>query len=311
MVMKNNPSATEADSLSEYRNPKIAIIYWPKPLLVARGLVQMGLAFGKCYGLCYIDNLLECSESMLQVLNDVLCAANGIQINLSARIKPAIDIKFIERNCSNKDQQQSQRQQSQQGQDEAVVHPINQMHSPTLPDKSVLAYMKNLESHMKHVQQQQATSHRAMPNAEEFDRLVQWPGDKTIFAAHSEETHEEIHEGHHLFPTRSPPSPSVIALLHIHIGGPLLPHFTPTSCSCIALLKHYTFHSGPLLPHLTPTSCSCIALLKHCTFHSGFRVAKCSVCAETLSQVAPPPSLDTHIMLMPRPSEALHFSQWV
>ncbi|CAJ1953253.1 unnamed protein product [Sphenostylis stenocarpa] len=60
-------TATEADSLAEYRIPKIAAIYSRKPLLVARRLVQTGLAFGKWFGLRYIDTLLDRSESMFQV----------------------------------------------------------------------------------------------------------------------------------------------------------------------------------------------------------------------------------------------------
>ncbi|WVZ13436.1 hypothetical protein V8G54_011002 [Vigna mungo] len=60
-------SATEADSLAEYRIPKIAAIYGRKPLLVARRLVQTGLAFGKWFGLRYIDSLLDRSETMFQV----------------------------------------------------------------------------------------------------------------------------------------------------------------------------------------------------------------------------------------------------
>ena len=97
-----------------------------------------------------------------------------------------------------------------------MVHPGNQLPSPTVPDMSMLDYMKNLESHMKHVQHQQAANYRAMvslngsfhsyalhhsgqstsvwPSAEEFNHLVQWPGDETVFAAHSEENHEENHD---------------------------------------------------------------------------------------------------------------------
>ncbi|KAK7377888.1 hypothetical protein VNO80_03321 [Phaseolus coccineus] len=76
---------------------------------------------------------------------------------------------------------------------------------------------ERLESQMKHVQHQQVANHKAMvslngsfhsyalhhsgqrtsvwPTAEEFDHLVHWPGDKTVFAAYSEENHEEIHDG--------------------------------------------------------------------------------------------------------------------
>jgi len=142
-----------------------------------------------------------------------LCAANGIQVNLSTRIRPPIDKKFIQRNCSEKDQQQLQRQQSQQGQDQPVEPPINQLHSPIVLEMNMLDYIKNLESHMKHVQMQQAANHRAMVSlnasfhsyalhhsaeskwyAEEFDHLVKWTGDETVLAAQSEESHEEIHD---------------------------------------------------------------------------------------------------------------------
>lgn len=68
-------SATEADSLAEYRISKIAAIYGRKPLLVARRLVQTGLAFGKWFGLRYIDSLLDRSETMFQVsLRSFYCA---------------------------------------------------------------------------------------------------------------------------------------------------------------------------------------------------------------------------------------------
>ena len=107
-----------------------------------------------------------------------------------------------------------------------MVHPINQLQSPTTPNRSMLHYMKNLESHMKLVQQQQATNHKAMaslngsfhlyalqhssqstwiwPSVEEFDSLAQWPGDKTVFAAHSEENHAKTVLEVNLFLTRSP-----------------------------------------------------------------------------------------------------------
>ncbi|KAK7356860.1 hypothetical protein VNO80_16140 [Phaseolus coccineus] len=87
----------------------------------------------------------------------------------------------------------------------------------TLISDSIHHFVRQQESHIKHVQQQQAANHRAMvslngsfhsyalqhsgqstsvwPNAKEFDRLVQWPGDKIVFVAHSEDTHEEIHDG--------------------------------------------------------------------------------------------------------------------
>lgn len=60
-------SATEADSLAEYSVSKIAAIYYRKPLVVARRLFQTGLAFGKWFGLRYVDGLLERSDDMFQV----------------------------------------------------------------------------------------------------------------------------------------------------------------------------------------------------------------------------------------------------
>lgn len=60
-------SAKEADSLAEYSISKIAAIYYRKPLLVARRLVQTGLAFGKWFGLRYLDALFDRSDDMFQV----------------------------------------------------------------------------------------------------------------------------------------------------------------------------------------------------------------------------------------------------
>ena len=60
-------SATEADSLTEYRVSKIAAIYYRKPLLVARRLVQTGIAFGNWFALRYADALMDRSDEMFQV----------------------------------------------------------------------------------------------------------------------------------------------------------------------------------------------------------------------------------------------------
>ncbi|KAG4921566.1 hypothetical protein JHK86_050379 [Glycine max] len=69
-------SVTKADSLGEYQIPKIAAVCSRKPLLVARRLVQTSIAFGKWFGLRYIDTLLDRSESMFQ---DRECkVANGL-----------------------------------------------------------------------------------------------------------------------------------------------------------------------------------------------------------------------------------------
>ncbi|RZB52205.1 Protein NETWORKED 1D isoform B [Glycine soja] len=69
-------SVTKVDSLGEYQIPKIAAVCSRKPLLVARRLVQTSIAFGKWFGLRYIDTLLDRSESMFQ---DRECkVANGL-----------------------------------------------------------------------------------------------------------------------------------------------------------------------------------------------------------------------------------------
>ncbi|ESW13193.1 hypothetical protein PHAVU_008G175400 [Phaseolus vulgaris] len=123
------------------------------------------LSMGKCYiVLCLLKQYEVDVETLISnsIHHFVLQQANGIQINISTRIRPPMDKKFIQRNCSNKDQQQSQGQQSEEGEDEAVVPPINQLHSPTVPEMNMVDYMKNLESHMKHIQMEQATNHIAM-----------------------------------------------------------------------------------------------------------------------------------------------------
>ncbi|XP_014512820.1 uncharacterized aarF domain-containing protein kinase At1g71810, chloroplastic [Vigna radiata var. radiata] len=89
-------SATEADSLAEYRISKIAAIYGRKPLLVARRLVQTGLAFGKWFGLRYIDSLLDRSETMFQVraaeLRKILVELGPAYIKIAQAISSRADL---------------------------------------------------------------------------------------------------------------------------------------------------------------------------------------------------------------------------
>ncbi|KAL5173527.1 putative aarF domain-containing protein kinase, chloroplastic [Glycine soja] len=89
-------SATEADSLGEYRIPKIAAVYSRKPLLVARRLVQTGVAFGKWFGLRYIDTLLDRSESMFQVraaeLRKILVELGPAYIKIAQAISSRADL---------------------------------------------------------------------------------------------------------------------------------------------------------------------------------------------------------------------------
>ncbi|KAG4941529.1 hypothetical protein JHK87_045400 [Glycine soja] len=89
-------SATEADSLGEYRIPKIAAVYSRKPMLVARRLVQTGVAFGKWFGLRYIDTLLDRSESMFQVraaeLRKILVELGPAYIKIAQAISSRADL---------------------------------------------------------------------------------------------------------------------------------------------------------------------------------------------------------------------------
>ncbi|XP_027336230.1 uncharacterized aarF domain-containing protein kinase At1g71810, chloroplastic isoform X2 [Abrus precatorius] len=89
-------SVTEADSLAEYRISKIAAIYSRKPLLVARRLVQTGIAFGKWFGLRYFDSLLDRSESMFQVraaeLRKILVELGPAYIKIAQAISSRADL---------------------------------------------------------------------------------------------------------------------------------------------------------------------------------------------------------------------------
>ncbi|KAK7271001.1 hypothetical protein RJT34_26571 [Clitoria ternatea] len=89
-------SATEADSLAEYRISKIAAIYSRKPLLVARRLVQTGVAFGKWFGLRYLDSLMDRSESMFQVraaaLRKILVELGPAYIKIAQAISSRADL---------------------------------------------------------------------------------------------------------------------------------------------------------------------------------------------------------------------------
>ncbi|XP_020224832.1 uncharacterized aarF domain-containing protein kinase At1g71810, chloroplastic [Cajanus cajan] len=89
-------SATEADSLAEYRIPKIAAIYSRKPLLVARRLLQTGIAFSKWFGLRYVDTLLDRSESMFQVraaeLRKILVELGPAYIKIAQAISSRADL---------------------------------------------------------------------------------------------------------------------------------------------------------------------------------------------------------------------------
>jgi len=60
-------SATEAETLEEYSISKIATIYYRKPIVVARRLIQTGIAFGKWFGLRFLDKQFDRADEMFEV----------------------------------------------------------------------------------------------------------------------------------------------------------------------------------------------------------------------------------------------------
>ncbi|XP_061371389.1 uncharacterized aarF domain-containing protein kinase At1g71810, chloroplastic-like [Gastrolobium bilobum] len=89
-------SATEADSLAEYRISKIAAIYYRKPLVVARRLLQTGFAFGKWFGLRYLDTLFDRSDEMFEVraaeLRRILVELGPAYIKIAQAISSRADL---------------------------------------------------------------------------------------------------------------------------------------------------------------------------------------------------------------------------
>ncbi|XP_056686628.1 uncharacterized aarF domain-containing protein kinase At1g71810, chloroplastic isoform X2 [Spinacia oleracea] len=60
-------SELEAESLSEYDIARIGSFCKGKPLILARRLFQIGTAFGKWFGLRYVDGLMERTDTMFKV----------------------------------------------------------------------------------------------------------------------------------------------------------------------------------------------------------------------------------------------------
>ncbi|MED6112312.1 hypothetical protein PIB30_060592 [Stylosanthes scabra] len=89
-------SATEADSLSDYSVSKIAAIYNRKPLVVARRLVQTGIAFGKWFALRYVDTLMDRADDMFQVraseLRKILVELGPAYIKIAQAISSRADL---------------------------------------------------------------------------------------------------------------------------------------------------------------------------------------------------------------------------
>ncbi|XP_019461710.1 PREDICTED: uncharacterized aarF domain-containing protein kinase At1g71810, chloroplastic [Lupinus angustifolius] len=89
-------SATEADSLAEYSVSNIAAVYYRKPLVVARRLFQTGIAFGKWFGLRYVDSLLERSNDMFETraaeLRKILVELGPAYIKIAQAISSRADL---------------------------------------------------------------------------------------------------------------------------------------------------------------------------------------------------------------------------
>ncbi|XP_027187637.1 uncharacterized aarF domain-containing protein kinase At1g71810, chloroplastic isoform X1 [Cicer arietinum] len=89
-------TATEADSLVDYNISKIAAIYYRKPLVVARRLFQTGIAFGKWFGLRYLDALFDRSDDMFQVraaeLRKILVELGPAYIKIAQAISSRADL---------------------------------------------------------------------------------------------------------------------------------------------------------------------------------------------------------------------------
>ncbi|GAU42055.1 hypothetical protein TSUD_288560 [Trifolium subterraneum] len=89
-------SAIEADSLSEYNISKIAAIYFRKPIVVARRLFQTGFAFGKWFGLRYLDNRFDRSDDMFEVraaeLKKILVELGPAYIKIAQAISSRADL---------------------------------------------------------------------------------------------------------------------------------------------------------------------------------------------------------------------------
>ncbi|XP_052118149.1 uncharacterized aarF domain-containing protein kinase At1g71810, chloroplastic isoform X2 [Arachis duranensis] len=89
-------SATEADSLADYSISKIAAIYYRKPLVVARRLVQTGISFGKWFALRYVDTLMDRSDDMFQVraseLRKILVELGPAYIKIAQAISSRADL---------------------------------------------------------------------------------------------------------------------------------------------------------------------------------------------------------------------------
>ncbi|MFS7975021.1 hypothetical protein Hanom_Chr10g00875611 [Helianthus anomalus] len=60
-------STSEAESMTEYDISKIASIYWKKPLIVFRRLLQIGNTLGKWLLLRYFDSVSDRSDLMFEV----------------------------------------------------------------------------------------------------------------------------------------------------------------------------------------------------------------------------------------------------
>lgn len=89
-------SASEAETLEDYSISKIATIYYRKPIVVARRLVQTGIAFGKWFGLRFLDKRFDRADEMFEVraaeLRKILVELGPAYIKIAQAISSRSDL---------------------------------------------------------------------------------------------------------------------------------------------------------------------------------------------------------------------------
>ncbi|KAI4352797.1 hypothetical protein L6164_007016 [Bauhinia variegata] len=89
-------STSDADSLAGYSILRIAAIYRRKPLIVVRRLFQIGITFGKWFGLRYMDRVMERSDEMFKIraaeLREILVELGPAYIKIAQAISSRADL---------------------------------------------------------------------------------------------------------------------------------------------------------------------------------------------------------------------------
>ncbi|KNA23827.1 hypothetical protein SOVF_019720 [Spinacia oleracea] len=89
-------SELEAESLSEYDIARIGSFCKGKPLILARRLFQIGTAFGKWFGLRYVDGLMERTDTMFKVraaeLRKILVELGPAYVKIAQAISSRSDL---------------------------------------------------------------------------------------------------------------------------------------------------------------------------------------------------------------------------